>query len=75
MTIQNNLNPNGVHITFIKDSYTISVAPYLALLCGRLDLLDPRYDKEIILPFIRENRPDYVCVSVSNSMGSHTLEF
>lgn len=75
VTIQNNLNPNGVHITFIKDSYTISVAPYLALLCGRLDLLDPRYDKEIILPFIRENRPDYVCVSVSNSMGSHTLEF
>ncbi len=77
VTIQNNLNPDGPHITFINNSYTVSVAPYLSLVCSSLDLLDPRndYDKEIILSFIRENHPDYVCVSVSNSMGSHTLEF
>lgn len=77
VTIQNNLNPNGPHITFIKNSFTNSVAPYLSLLCSRVDLLDPRNenDKERILPFIQENRPDFVCVSISNSMGSHTLEF
>ena len=74
-TIYNHLNPDGPHIVFFKDSYTNSMAPYIALLCSQVDLLDARNYKEETLRFLQKDPPDFVCVSVTNSMGAHYFDF
>lgn len=40
--IYNDLLPDGLRIMLVHDSYSTVVAPYLASVCGELDLLDVR---------------------------------
>lgn len=66
ITIENLDNPDGVHIVMIRDSYSIAIAPFLALSCSRLDLIDTRSDNGnfngSIINYINETSPDIVLV-------------
>lgn len=70
-SIINHLCPDGKHITFIKDSYADSMAPYLAPAFRRIDLLDPRDFTDSLSDYIERERPDYVCVMLSPCMGQN----
>ncbi|HCM91525.1 MAG TPA: hypothetical protein DIS78_03025 [Lachnospiraceae bacterium] len=62
-----NLNyKKGPRILLIKDSYGSTLAPYFALSCGELDLIDPRpYAGNFngsILNYICKNKPDIILI-------------
>lgn len=66
ITIENLNNQNGPHIVMIRDSYGIAVAPFLALSCSRLDLIDTRDNNGnfngSILNYLKTEKPDIVIV-------------
>lgn len=60
--ITNHLAENQVKLLFIKDSFTLPVACFLALHYQEIHLIDLRYDKSLddILEMIQEIQPDLV---------------
>ena len=69
-TIVNHMLPDGVHIVCIKDSFTNSMAPFLALLCGQIDLIDPRNDTQPLDSVLSEQKPDHFVVTMTPCMGN-----
>ncbi|MGN0635593.1 MAG: DHHW family protein [Acutalibacteraceae bacterium] len=63
--IVNRANADGPHILILKDSYTNSMAAYLAAVCGKVSLLDPRHYDESVIAWIEKEQPDYVCIALS----------
>lgn len=49
-------------ILVVKDSFTNSVAPFLALTVKHMDIIDPRWFKGSIRSYVRETHPDIVLV-------------
>ncbi len=64
--IQNELMPQGKHILLIKDSFSNSMAPYLALTCGQLDLIDLRYFDGWGVQYVLEGGYDAVVVATTH---------
>ena len=62
--IQNMANPNGPKILMIRDSFSLAVAPYLALSCSEMILLDVRSARGnftgSIINCINQFKPDVV---------------
>lgn len=52
----------NVKILVVKDSFTNSVAPFLALCVKRMDILDPRWFKGSIRSYVQKTKPDFVLV-------------
>ena len=66
ITIENLNNSDGPHIVMIRDSYGIAVAPFLALSCSRLDLIDARASNGnfngSIINYLNTEEPDLVII-------------
>lgn len=66
--IRNNLKEDGPKVLMIKDSFTNVFASYFAAECSELHLIDPRYYKNSVSEYIRENNFDAVIVMLSARM-------
>ena len=60
MKITNLLNTDGPKILMIRDSFSSAAAPYLALSCSELVLLDTRYFTGSVINCIDTFKPDVV---------------
>ena len=58
--ITNLLNTDGPKILMMRDSFSIAAAPYLALSCSELVLLDTRYFTGSVINCIDSFKPDVV---------------
>ena len=75
VVIQNARATNEMHLLIIKDSFTNSAAPFLALCCAQVDLIDPRHYDGSVPDYIRQTQPDVVCVSVSTGCDNAVFNF
>ncbi len=68
---------NGAKVLLLKDSFALCVAPYLALSCGEVDLVDCRYMRGLsFLDIAARERPDIVAIIVNaGSTGSPKAVF
>lgn len=60
VSIRNELLPQGKRILMFKDSFGNSMGTYLSLVCGQLDMIDPRFYKESSVQQIRRGGYDAV---------------
>ena len=64
--ITNNTVHNGVKLLFIRDSFSLAMAPYLALMAEQVDLIDIRSNlgdfTGSVKTFVEEESPDFVIV-------------
>ncbi|SMC76025.1 DHHW family protein [Papillibacter cinnamivorans] len=60
--IRNNLDPTGKRVLLIRDSYSCALAPFLALGCGELDIVDLRYFTDSLSGYIEKTKPNLVIV-------------
>ena len=73
--IRNNLNPEGKRVLLIRDSFSCALAPYLALACGELDIVDLRYFSDSLSDYIRETQPDLVIVLYTTGTTANRVMF
>ena len=77
--IKNNAMPDGKHVLLVKDSFSCAFAPFLALGCSQVDMIDLRYFNESVYKFIDENKPDMVIIfynsSVISGLGAEMFDF
>lgn len=72
-TIVNQRPTNHKKIVLIRDSFSCPLAPFLALDCEELDILDLRHNKNLsLLTYIEEARPDLVLVAYNPSSLNDT---
>ncbi len=64
----NNIAPNDIRIIVVGDSLAIPMVSPLALNCRETELIDPRYFKDSIKDYIKENRPDIVINTYSTTI-------
>ena len=73
--IKNNNNKGGPKVLMIRDSFSIAVAPYMALGCSELDLIDVRASNGNFSGSIRayadQMKPDIVIMLVSSPGTSY----
>lgn len=60
VSIRNDLLPEGKRILLFKNSFGNAIAPYLALECGQVDMIDPRFYKESSVQRIAQGGYDAV---------------
>ena len=62
--IKNNKNKAGIRVLLIRDSFANAVAPYLAMTCAEVDLIDVRNDggnfTGSIRTYIKKKNPDII---------------
>lgn len=75
ISIQNHRAPDDRRILLIKDSFSNCVAPYLALCCAQVDLIDPRYFDGSVSDWIGQNEPDIVCVTMTSFVDNDLFRF
>lgn len=72
--IKNNQKPDGPRILMIRDSFASGVAPFLALNCSELDLLDVRPGNGnfngSVRTYIERMKPDIVLMLASTPLGN-----
>ena len=62
---QNDNAPNNKKLLIVKDSFALSVVPYLSLQFAQIDMIDLRWYQDMTLKeYIAENTPDYVLILV-----------
>ncbi len=52
----------GRKILLIRQSFSCTLAPFLARACAQLDIIDPRYYEDSIREYVARTRPDLVLV-------------
>ena len=62
LTVINHRRPGGVRLVVIKDSFANVVIPFLALVAGRIDVVDVRHYDGSLRAWLEEHRPDAVVV-------------
>ena len=75
VSIRNLLRDDGLHIVMFKDSFADCMAPYLALCCAQIDLIDLRYYEGSSLDYIVRTKPDAVCVSMFVGSGNEAFRY
>ena len=75
VSIRNLQNPDGKRVLPIKDSFSNVIAPYLALVCGQVDLIDIREFEGSAADWVRENKPDVVMVTMTARMSNDLFSF
>ncbi len=73
--IRNTAMPDGARLLLIKDSFTNCMAPYLALCCAQVDLLDVRSYTGSAADYVARMRPDAVCVTMSSAVENESFAF
>ncbi len=63
--IENQKEPEGLNLCFIKDSFAVPFAAFTSLRCHTVDLIDPRYYEEDYEKTLREGDYDYIILMVS----------
>lgn len=64
LSIAENQNPgSGKRVLLLRQSFSCTLAPFLAQACARLDILDLRYYKESVRDYVEETRPDLVILA------------
>lgn len=63
--IHNDLMPQGKRVLLVKDSFSNSMAPYLALTCGQIDMIDLRHYSESGIQLVRQGGYDAVIVATT----------
>lgn len=56
--MKNNANPAGPRVMLLRDSFACTLAPFLALACSELILIDLRYFNDDLLRYIDWLKPD-----------------
>lgn len=65
----NKRNSKGGKVLLVRDSFSCSMMPFLALACHRIDAVDPRsFDECSILEFARKGRYDAVVIAYNPSV-------
>lgn len=65
----NSRNRKGGNILLIRDSFSCSMMPFLALACHRIDAVDPRsYDGSSLLELARKGKYDAVVIAYNPSV-------
>lgn len=59
-TMTNHKNPNGPKVVLIRESFSCTLAPFLALSCSELTTIDLRYFTGDLMDTIQELDPDLV---------------
>ena len=59
----------------IKYSFSNVVAPYLALVCGQVEMIDTRYFEGSVAEWVRQNKPDAVMVTMTARMTNDLFSF
>lgn len=72
---QNMHMQDGMKVLQIRESFTNCMAPYLALSCAQVDLIDMRFYEDSVLVYIAEMRPDAVCVTMTSAVGNDCFCF
>ena len=73
--IRNHNLPEGRRVLLIKDSFSFSMAPYLALVCGETDLVDTRHYDGSVMQLVQDGKYDDVLVTMSTRANSQYFEF
>ena len=73
--MQNTILQDGPKVLLIKDSFTNCTAPYLALCCAQVDLIDVRRYSESVAAYIARTRPDAVCVTMDSAIENKHFAF
>ena len=74
-SIQNTQNPDGMRVLLIKDSFSNSMAPYLALCCAQVDMIDTRFYASSAAAYVAQSKPDAVCVALSARTNNEDFDF
>lgn len=76
--ITNLNNPDGIKILMIRDSFSLAVAPYLAMSVGEIDLIDVRKGNGefsgSVRTYIEETSPDVVIMMCSDILLGYTYQ-
>lgn len=75
VSIRNLQNPDGKRVLLIKDSFSNVIAPYLALVCREVDLIDVRNFEGSTADWVRQNKPDAVMVTMTAKMWNELFSF
>ena len=75
VSIRNLSSPDGTKVLVLKDSFSNAVAPYLALVCAQVDMIDARYYTGDVTEWIRQNKPDAVLVMMSAVVDNESFVF
>ncbi len=71
-------NPDGIKILMIRDSFSLAVAPYLALSAGEIDLIDVRSTNGnftgSVRSFIKQEQPDIVIMLYNDAPSGYTYK-
>lgn len=73
--MQNTILQDGPKVLLIKDSFANCTAPYLALCCAQVDLIDVRRYSESVAAYIARTRPDAVCVTMDSAIENKHFAF
>lgn len=73
--IRNDRNPEGKRVLLIRDSYSCAFAPFLALACKELDIVDLRYFSGSLSDYIQETKPDLVMVLYTAGTTTNSAVF
>ncbi len=61
LSIAENRNPSsGKRVLLLRQSFSCTLAPFLAQACARVDILDLRYYQGSVRDYVRQTRPDLV---------------
>ena len=73
--IRNENLPDGPKVLMVRDSYSDSLAPFLAQSCGEVHLFDVRYNLNSVAEYAEENGIDKILVlfSTANFATEHNL--
>lgn len=73
--ITNNNNKSGLKVLMVRDSSSLAVAPYMALGCAELDLIDVRLNQGkftgSIRGYITQMQPDIVIMLVEHPINNY----
>ncbi len=71
--IKNNLNQSGKKILILKDSFSLTMVPFLVDGASEIHLIDLRHYKDSVKEYVKQNQPDMVIMMLNAFMGGQLI--